>query len=140
MEKQSSKTAGWLLVALASYVAYDSCRRLFGIGEHANESLLGIAVTIVALVLMPLLAKAKLKVANEIGSRALRTDAMETTCCAWLAAATLVGLVLNSTLHWWWADPVAGLVIVPLLMREGIEGIKGEECACHGSCAESGQS
>lgn len=86
-----------------------------------------------ALIVMPPLARAKLKVAEQIGSTALRTDAIETVCCAYLAATTLVGLVLNATLHWSWADPVAGLVIVPLLLREGPEGVKGNECGCPGS-------
>lgn len=134
IERNASRTAGLLLLALSAYVLFDSIRKLFGYGEHAHETLLGIGITVAALIVMPLLARAKLKVAEQIGSKALRTDAMETVCCAYLAATTLIGLVLNATLHWSWTDPVAGLLIVPLLVREGLEGMKGTDCGCHRKC------
>src|SRR5207253_1806704 len=98
---------GALLWLLAAYVAVDAGRRLLGYGERSERSVAGIAVTVAALVIMPLLARAKLRVADAIGSRALRTDAQEAVCCAWLSAATLGGLTLNALFGWWWADPAA---------------------------------
>ncbi len=133
----ASKIAGWLLFALAAYVFFDAARRLLGYGDHAQESLIGIAITGVALFVMPFLAKAKLKVAHELNSKALKADAMESACCAWFAFATVVGLVLNAILHWWWADPVAGLVLVPLMVREGLEAVRNKDCSCHNSCGDA---
>ena len=135
LERRTSKIAGGLLLALAAYVAVDSVRRLLGVATPAQESALGIAVTVAALIVMPLLARVKLKLAADLSSKSLKADAMETVCCAWLAATTLLGLALNALWHWSWADPVAGLIIVPLLVREGIEALKGEECGCHQSCS-----
>jgi len=78
---------------------------------------------------MPFLGWAKLRTARALESGALRADAYETIACAWLSLTTLAGLVLNAWMGWWWADPVAALVLVPLIAREGLEGWKGE---CHG--------
>ena len=91
---------------------------------------MGIVVTALSLIVMPLLARAKLLVAASLGSRALRADAHETIVCAWLSAATLLGLGLNAVLGWWWADPVAALAMLPLIVREGIEAWKGEGGGC----------
>ena len=85
---------------------------------------------------MPLLGWAKLRVAGGLGSRALRADAVETLACAWLSVATLIGLSLNAVFGWTWADPVAALAILPLLIREGIEGLQGESC---GNGCEEGE-
>ena len=71
--------------------------------------------------MMPLLARAKLRTARELGSVALRADAHETIVCGWLSFTTLAGLVLNAAFGWWWADPVAALAMVPLIVREGLE-------------------
>lgn len=104
--------------------------RLWG---RAEESLVDIGITAAALVVMPVLARGKLRVANALDSRALRTDAYEAVCCAWLSVTTLDGLALDALFGWWWADPVAALVIVPLLLKEGREGWKGGDCSsCHG--------
>ena len=83
-------------------------------------------LTAIALVVMPLLGWAKLHTARALGSGALRADAYETITCAWLSLTTLSGLILNAALGWWWADPLAALVIVPLVIREGLEGWRGE--------------
>jgi len=83
-------------------------------------------LTALSLIVMPLLARAKLGVAARLGSRALRADAHETIVCAWLSATTLLGLGLNAVLGWWWADPVAALAMLPLIVREGIEAWRGE--------------
>jgi len=130
-ELWASRIAGFLLLVLALYLLTDSCRRLLGYGREPDPSRMGIALTIVSLILMPVLAKAKLKVSGQLGSRALRADAYETICCAWLSLTTLAGLILNAVFGWWWADPVAALVLVPLIVREGIEGIRGDDdCDC----------
>ena len=86
----------------------------------------GIVLTALSLIVMPLLARAKLRVAASLGSRALRADAHETIVCAWLSATTLLGLGLNAALGWWWADPVAALAMVPLIVREGLEAWRAE--------------
>lgn len=100
-----------------------------------ESSRLGVVVALGALVAMPLLARAKLRVGREIGSRALVADAKCSLACAWLAATVLIGVGLNAILGWWWADPVAALVMVPLLVREGresFEAARGKECCgCH---------
>ena len=96
-------------------------------GAEAGSSPVGIGLTILSLAVMPFLGRAKLAVAAKLGSGALRADAFETIACAWLSLTTLTGLVLNALLGWWWADPAAALVLVPLIVREGLEGWKGEE-------------
>jgi divalent metal cation (Fe/Co/Zn/Cd) transporter len=89
-----------------------------------ETSAVGIAITVAALVAMPLLARSKMKVGKLLGSRALVADAKETLACAWLAAITLAGLLLNALFAWWWADPVAALLLVPFLFHEGKEAIE----------------
>jgi divalent metal cation (Fe/Co/Zn/Cd) transporter len=81
---------------------------------------------------MPLLARAKRKVALGIHSRALVADSKQTDICAYLSAILLGGLMLNAFLGWWWADPLAGLIMVPMIAKEGWESLRGETCpACH---------
>jgi divalent metal cation (Fe/Co/Zn/Cd) transporter len=91
VERQASRLAGGILWVLAAYITFDAGRRLLGFGDRAEESLVGIGITAVALVIMPLLARGKLQVADGLNSRALRTDAYEAVCCAWLSATTLGG-------------------------------------------------
>ena len=125
IEKQTSRTAGILLLALAVYIALESSVRLLGMSAKPKESLMGVAVTAVSLVVMPILGRAKLRCASAIGSPALRADAYETIACAWLSGTALVGLVANALLGWWWADPLAAFALVPLIAREGWEGLSG---------------
>jgi len=113
--------------ALAIGVSVESIRKLVT-GEHPSASAAGIALTIVSLIVMPLLARAKRKVGRQLGSHALQADATETTLCVWLSAIVLVGLVLNATFGWWWADPVAALGIVYVAVKEGREAWKGDGC------------
>lgn len=127
VERRAARGAGLLLLALGAYIVTDSARLLLT-GTRPESSELGIAVTALSLIVMPLLARAKLSVAGKLGSRALRADAHETIVCAWLSATTLVGLGLNALLGWWWADPVAALVMLPLIVREGVEAWRGESC------------
>jgi len=127
VEKLTSHVAGLLLFALAIYIAVDSSIRLIGRSTKPKESLIGIAVTAASLVVMPILGRAKLRCASAIGSPALRADAYETIACAWLSGTALVGLGANALFGWWWADPLAALALIPLIVREGWEGLSGSE-------------
>lgn len=127
LEERTERIAGGLLLLLAAYLIIDAGRRLLGAGPEAEESLIGIALTAVSLVVMPVLGWMKLRTAQELGSGALRADAFETITCAWLSLTTLIGLSLNATLGWSGADPVAALIIVPLIVREGLEAFGGDD-------------
>ena len=120
VERRAARGAGFLLLALGVYIVTDSAWVLLT-GSRPESSLIGIVLMALSLIVMPLLARAKLRVAGTLGSRALRADAHETIVCAWLSATTLVGLGLNALLGWWWADPLAALAMLPLIVREGIE-------------------
>lgn len=119
-EARSAQWAGILLLALALYIVVESARRLIS-RDRPEESLVGIVLMVLSLIVMPLLARAKLRMAQALDSPALRADAQETIVCAWLSLTTLIGLGLNAALGWWWADPVAALAMVPLIVREGLE-------------------
>jgi len=125
VERRAARGAGFLLLALGVYIAIDSAKLLLT-GSRPESSPVGMVLTVLSLIVMPLLARAKLGVAASLGSRALRADAHETIVCAWLSATTLLGLGLNAVLGWWWADPVAALAMLPLIVREGIEAWRGE--------------
>jgi divalent metal cation (Fe/Co/Zn/Cd) transporter len=103
-------------------------RRLLGYGANAETSRIGLILTAVSLVVMPILAWGKLRTAAALNSKALRADAYETITCIWLSATTFIGLGLNAWLGWSWADPVAALLVVPIVVREGLEGWRGEQC------------
>jgi divalent metal cation (Fe/Co/Zn/Cd) transporter len=120
IERKTARIASYLLFLLSAYVLVQA---IFGlVTRHAAEtSPIGIAVAIIAAIGMPFLAKAKLRVADKMDSRALRADAMETLTCGYLSWILLIGLALNAVTHWWWIDSVASLTIVPLLIREGWE-------------------
>jgi cation diffusion facilitator family transporter len=128
LERRASRIAGALLLALAAYILIDAARHLFGFGREAEKSYVGIVLTIVSLIVMPILGWSKLRTARGLGSKALRADAYETITCAWLSLTTLVGLALNAAFGWSWADPLAACVLVPLIVREGLEGLRGECC------------
>jgi divalent metal cation (Fe/Co/Zn/Cd) transporter len=123
VEARAARWAGMLLLALAVYLIVESARRLLR-QDRPEESIVGIGLMVASLVVMPLLARAKLRTADALGSRALRADAHETIVCAWLSLTTLCGLALNAAFGWWWADPVAALAMVPLVVREGAEAVR----------------
>lgn len=123
VETRAARWAGLLLLALALYLVTEAARRLLT-GDRPEESPVGIAICGLSLIVMPLLARAKLRTARALESRALRADAHETIVCAWLSLTTLSGLALNAAAGWWWADPLAGLAMVPLILREGLEAIQ----------------
>jgi divalent metal cation (Fe/Co/Zn/Cd) transporter len=128
VERITLRIVGWCFVALAAYVAVDSAWTLVQ-QEKSERSIPGIAVAAASVVVMPLLARAKRRVAEGIGSAAMKADSRQTDFCTYLSAILLGGLLLNALLGWWWADPVAGLVMVPIIAREGLDGIRGEGCA-----------
>jgi len=126
-EQLSLRIVGICFLALAAYVGYESISDL--ISRKAPEhSVPGIILACVSLVVMPLLSRAKKKVAKELGSSAMRADAKQTDFCVYLSAILLVGLLLNAAFGLWWADPVAALIMVPLIANEGVEAVKGETC------------
>src|SRR6266853_5115285 len=121
IERKTLRVVGVCFLALAVYIGYDSHVSL--IRHQAPErSLPGIIIAALSLVVMPLLARAKRQVANGIGSAAMHADSRQTDFCAYLSAILLGGLLLNAVLCWWWADPVAGLVMASIIAKEGVEG------------------
>jgi divalent metal cation (Fe/Co/Zn/Cd) transporter len=114
---------------LAAYVAVESVRTLVG-GIHPETSWVGIALAAVTAPTMPLLARAKRRVGHALGSSATVGEAEQNMICAYLSVALLVGLGLNAAFGWWWADPMAALVIAGVAAREGVESWRGERCAC----------
>jgi divalent metal cation (Fe/Co/Zn/Cd) transporter len=121
-ERRALFVVGLTFWALAIYILYESSSILFR--EAApGESKPGIVLAAVSLLIMPWLGWRKLRVAGRLESRALRADATETFVCSYLSFALLLGLGLNAWLGWWWADPVAALAMLPLLVREGWEAV-----------------
>ena len=128
-EKLTLRIIGICFVGLAAYVAYDSLKSLLS-HEAPAESPVGMALAAVSLIVMPLLAREKRQVASGIRSAAMTADAKQTQFCTYLSAILLGGLLLNAVLGWWWADPAAGLVMVPVIAKEGIDALRGKTCCC----------
>jgi divalent metal cation (Fe/Co/Zn/Cd) transporter len=120
----------WLL---AAYVAVDATVSL-ATGDHPASSPVGIGLSIVTLIAMPLLANAKASVAVRLDSHAGRSESRQNLLCAYLSAALLVGLTLNAAFGWWWADPATALLIAAVAAREGRESWRGESCCVDGCC------
>jgi divalent metal cation (Fe/Co/Zn/Cd) transporter len=130
-ERISLKLVGGSFLLLAAYIGFDAVKSLIK-RESPEASYIGIAVAALSLVVMPLLARAKRRVAVQINSRAMQADSRQTDLCAYLSAILLAGLALNALVGWWWADPVAGLIMVPIIAREGVKALRGETCDdCH---------
>jgi divalent metal cation (Fe/Co/Zn/Cd) transporter len=128
-EKHAARIAAALLFILAAYVSVASAMTLLGYSEP-KTTYLGIAILIAAAAIMPWLAKEKRKLSAITGSAALRADAAESALCAYLSMVALAGLGVNAIWHLKWADPIAALVIVPLILREGWEAMRGKACGC----------
>ncbi len=126
-ERLSLRIVGTCFLGLALYVAIEA---VLDLGRKATpeRSDPGIALAVVSLIVMPVLSRAKKSVGNALSSAAMKADAKQTDFCVYLSAILLVGLVLNAILGWWWADPVAALVMVPLIAKEGFEGVKARGC------------
>lgn len=126
-ERTALRLVGVSFLLLATWVAYHAIASLLE-GEATAVSYPGIAIAVLSLIVMPWLAHRKRAVAGRIASRALESDSRQTSLCAYLSAILLGGLLLNATLSWWWADAVAALVMVPIIVREGVMGLRGEPC------------
>lgn len=126
-ERTALRLVGGSLMALGCYVAMDGGWQLYQ-REAPSESLTGILLAVVSLLVMPWLAWRKRQVARVMCSAALRADSTQTQLCAYLSAILLAGLVLNAWLGWWWADPIAALLMVPIIFHEGQEAWRGKTC------------
>jgi divalent metal cation (Fe/Co/Zn/Cd) transporter len=133
-ERTTLRIVGWCFLALAAYIAYESASTLI-LREAPERSIPGILIAAISVVVMPLLARAKRRVAAGIGSGAMHADSRQTDFCTYLSAILLGGLLLNAIAGWWWADPVAGLVMVPIIAKEGVDGVRGKACCCDCACS-----
>ncbi len=131
LDRRAHRLVGASLFLLATYIAVDAGLALWR-GERPSASRVGIGLTTLSIVTMAWLARAKRRAAAALGSRALESDAFQTTACFWLSVITLAGLALNAVLGWWWADPVAALGMTWFIGREGLEAWRGEDCGCAG--------
>jgi divalent metal cation (Fe/Co/Zn/Cd) transporter len=126
-ERLVHRFVGGTFVALAVYVTAQAGWTLYT-RAAPQESGVGIALAAASLVVMPLVSVAKLRAARVLGSRALRAEALETLACSYLSGVLLLGLGAHAWLGWWWMDPLAALAMVPWLVKEGREGLRGEDC------------
>lgn len=126
-EKVALRVIAFSFFGLAAFVTVDSIRALFGL-DRAEHSPIGIALAAVSLAVMPVLSWAQRRAGRELGSQSAVADSKQTLLCTYLSAVLLVGLILNATLGWSWADPVAGLAIAVIAVREGIDAWRGEMC------------
>ena len=125
-EQRALRLIAITFFVLAAYIVIESSRDLLLSHSEADESTVGIALAALSLLVMPTLAFAKRRTATALASPTFRADAQETFLCAWLSAALLAGLVLNATLGWWWADPLAALAIAAFAIKEGREAWTGD--------------
>src|SRR5436305_4088017 len=128
-ERRAARVAGGLLFALAAFVAVTSITSLLGYSEP-KPTFLGIAILVAAAVVMPWLAKEKRRLSGATGSAALRADAAQSALCAYLSLIALAGLAISAICHVKWADPIAALAVLPLIIWEGREATRGKNCDC----------
>ena len=129
-ERLALRIVGACFIGLAVYIAYESSHDLLT-RRAPQHSIPGIILACVSLIVMPLLSRAKRRVGTSLDSAAMHADAKQAEFCTYLSAILLTGLVLNAAFGLWWADPVGGLVMVPIILREGIDGLKAKAC-CSG--------
>jgi divalent metal cation (Fe/Co/Zn/Cd) transporter len=137
-ERTALRVIAWSFFALAAYVTVESLRTLlglgfgitFGLGSDAGpeDSPVGIVLVAISVVVMPIVSLAQRRTGRELGSASAVADSKQTLLCTYLSAAVLVGLVLNTALGWWWADPAAGVVLAALAVREGRNALHGDTC------------
>lgn len=128
-ERRAQQLISVSFFVLAAYVGVEAMRDLLN-ARHPDASWVGIGLSVVTLLTMPPLAIAKRRVAEQLGSSATNSESRQTMLCAYMSAALLVGLCANAVLGWWWADPVAGLVIAAIAVREGRDAWRGQACGC----------
>ena len=126
-ERRALRIVGVCFLLLAAYIAYESVLDLWS-RRAPEHSIPGIVLACASLVVMPLLSRAKRKVGRALGSAAMHADAKQTEFCTYLSAILLAGLLFNAFFSLWWADPVAALIMVPIIAKEGIEGLQGKAC------------
>jgi divalent metal cation (Fe/Co/Zn/Cd) transporter len=126
-ERRAQQLIAVSFFVLAAYVGVESIRTLAG-GQHPEASLVGIGLAAFTTVTMPLLARVKRRVGNQLGSAATVKEASQTQLCAYLSIALLIGLVANAAAGLWWADPIAALFIAGVAVKEGRESWRGEGC------------
>lgn len=136
VEQISLKLVGASFLLLAAYVAYEAVEKLLD-RKAPEHSIPGIILAIASLLVMPLLARAKRRVAQTLNSSAMHADSRQTDLCAYLSAILLGGLVLNATVGWWWADPVAAIIMAPIIAKEGVSALRGENCGCESPIVNS---
>jgi divalent metal cation (Fe/Co/Zn/Cd) transporter len=136
-ERRAQQAIGASFFLLAAYVSAESVRTLAG-SHHPDPSWVGIGLAAVTAPTMPLLARAKRRVGHRLGSSATVSESAQNLVCAYLSVALLVGLGANALFGWWWADPLAALVIAAVAVREGTQSWRGNACGCCSSNAESG--
>ncbi len=129
IERRVHRFVGTTFIVLAVYVTAQSVWVLYT-RALPGESPIGIFLAAASLTIMPLVAWGKLRAATHLNSPTLRAEARETLACSYLSFALLLGLAANTLFGWWWADPVAALLMVPWLIKEGVEGLRGDGC-CH---------
>ena len=127
VEQRIIRFIGWTFIVLSAAVAF---RSVWALAEQtsAEESVVGIGLALVSVIFMPLIAVWKLRIAAIGNLQSIAIEAKETIACSYLSLTLLIGLVANAALGWWWLDAVTALLLVPWLVREGLEGIRGEEC------------
>ena len=125
-ELSTMRVVGICFFALAVYITFDAIRTLAK-REPPEGSSFGIVILALSVIVMPILASKKKRVARALTSGALEAEATQTSLCAYLSVIGLVGVALNAALGWWWADPVAALIMVPIIAREGLEGVRAKE-------------
>jgi divalent metal cation (Fe/Co/Zn/Cd) transporter len=133
VERITVRIIGWSFLALAAYVLIDAAKSLW-LRERPDGSTVGIVLLALSAIVMPVLARAKRRVARGLSSRALEADAAQTSLCAYLSVIALAGVALNAALGWWWADPVAALAMVPIIVKEGLGGVRGQPACDDGCC------
>ncbi len=126
-EKRALRIVGVCFLLLTAYIAYESVLDLWS-RRAPEHSIPGIVLACVSLLIMPLLSRAKRKVGHALGSAAMHADAKQTEFCTYLSGILLAGLLLNTLFGLWWADPAAALIMVPIIAKEGIEGLQGKAC------------
>ena len=129
-EQIALRLVGISFLLLAVYVGWEAVESLVK-HQPPSVSYFGIVFSVLCLIVMPLLARAKRRIATRLDSRAMEADSKQSSICGYLAAILLCGLALNALFGWWWADPVAALTMLPIIIKEGFEALRGETCSCH---------
>jgi divalent metal cation (Fe/Co/Zn/Cd) transporter len=130
-ERRAVRLIALSFIGISVYVTYDAVLKLLGVGEPPDRSPVGLVLVALSVLVMPTLAWAKRRVAAGLGSVALRADAAQTNLCTYLSAVVLLGLAANALAGWWWMDPLAGLTLAAVAVREGVEAWRsGDLCAC----------